>query len=147
MSDDCFLGIGFMSLSAQQPLLVTGITVLTANPGEVKTKGAVTVFPPCDSDIVTAFQSKTLGTIKLSSTVNVTSADTTATIYLQLITGGGAVLDTSNVNPGTADYTLKAKTYTQPGTTYFVQLVILNSDPTTSVTVNSGSFAVKIKQG
>ena len=148
MSDDCYLGIGHMQLSAQAPLLVTGITILTADPDDVKTKGSISNFPPCNKDIVTGFESNAYGKIKLAASVNVTSVETTATVTLQIITGGGAVLATATVNnTGTAaDYVLKADTYTQPDSQYFVEVVILNSDETTSVTINGGSFAVKVKQ-
>jgi hypothetical protein len=148
MSEECFLGSGRIVLSPQAPLLVTGITILTATPNNVKTNGKVSKFPPCNSDIVTGFESNTFGKIKLGATVNITSVQTTATVSLQIITGGGAVLTTETVNTGTTgteDYTLRAKTYTQPGTQYFLELVILNSDPATSVTVNGGSFVTKIK--
>lgn len=144
MADDCLLGYGKMTLSAQAPLLVTGITVLTADPDNVSTKGEVSKFPPCDADITTGLSSKTYGRIELSASVNITSAVTTALVSAQIVTDGGAVLSTTNVNTGTGVYDLKARTYTQPGTKYFVELIILNSDDTTSVTVNGGSFSIKI---
>src|SRR5579885_410815 len=124
---ECAIGFGKLKFNALQPLLNMGLTILTSDQKHSKVKGAITTFPRLEgnhhnSKIVTGFLSETFGKINLLANVNITSADTTAIVTIQLVTDSGDILSSVTVNPGTFDYSLSASTYTQPGTAYQVQL-------------------------
>jgi hypothetical protein len=158
MSNDAFdqsqlksLGAGKMILLPQTITQFGGITILTTTSQNVMTTGKVSPFPPNNTTIVTGFTSKTFGQIRLVASVNITLVTlvTDTTVSLELMTKAGTILASVPITPGTQTYTLETMTYTQPGTQYFVDINIFNIDVPipglTTVTVNSGTFSIKIK--